>query len=344
MTIDIVKDSVVYVLCPAYFKTGGTELLHQYVNVLVNSGKVKCKMVYPDATQDKNINPAFEKYINEYCELKDVADNKNNVLIVPEVMTDYLKCFQNVKKVIWWESVDNYLSRSSVFFNIKNFKSNPKNSLRFIKNIILKKKNGVSKKYLKKVDYHFVQSFYAKAFLSDLGINNNVFYVSDYLNDTYLDAIDCFDKNVKENYVCYNPLKGKRDTNKIIRKMKDVKFVKLINMRNEQVKDSLLHSKLYIDFGNHPGKDRFPREAASMGCCIITNKKGSAKYKEDVFIPDEFKFKSINKELPLIKKTIIKCLNDYDNECIKFEEYRKRIKAEKEMFVNNVVNCYSLKD
>ena len=51
----------------------------------------------------------------------------------------------------------------------------------------------------------------------------------------------------------------------------------------------MMESKVYIDFGNHLGKDRIPREVAS-GCCIITGKTGADKYKEDVYIGEKFKF------------------------------------------------------
>ncbi len=38
-------------------------------------------------------------------------------------------------------------------------------------------------------------------------------------------------------------------------------------------------AKLYIDFGYHPGKERMPREACLLDCCLIIGKDGSAKYK-----------------------------------------------------------------
>lgn len=49
-------------------------------------------------------------------------------------------------------------------------------------------------------------------------------------------------------------------------------------------------SKVYIDFGNHPGKDRIPREAAISGCIVITGKRGAAAFAEDVCIPETYKF------------------------------------------------------
>ena len=51
-------------------------------------------------------------------------------------------------------------------------------------------------------------------------------------------------------------------------------------MTPEQVVDLMSESKVYIDFGNHPGKDRIPREAVINGCCVITGVRGSARFKE----------------------------------------------------------------
>ena len=48
-------------------------------------------------------------------------------------------------------------------------------------------------------------------------------------------------------------------------------------------------TKLYIDFGYHPGKDKMPREAVLFNNCVITNLKGSAYNKFDIPINKQFK-------------------------------------------------------
>lgn len=75
-------------------------------------------------------------------------------------------------------------------------------------------------------------------------------------------------------------------------------------MTNEMVVETLQRVKFYIDFGNHPGKDRIPRGVAIWECCIITGKRGSAKYFEDVFISAEFKFDDIEINIPKIVSKI----------------------------------------
>lgn len=92
----------------------------------------------------------------------------------------------------------------------------------------------------------------------------------------------------------------------------DVNWVPLVNMTNDQVKQKMLNSKVYIDFGNHPGKDRFPREAAISGCCIITGKRGAANYYEDVRIPEKFKFNQYKTKPENIIHRIRECLDSFE--------------------------------
>lgn len=84
-------------------------------------------------------------------------------------------------------------------------------------------------------------------------------------------------------------------------------------MTRDEVAKLLSTAKVYIDFGNHAGKDRIPKAAIS-GCCVITGKDGSAKFYEDVPIDEEFKFKTINKNIPLIVEKIKHCFDNYEFE------------------------------
>lgn len=58
----------------------------------------------------------------------------------------------------------------------------------------------------------------------------------------------------------------------------DLRWVPLIGMTTEEMRSCMSKSKVYIDFGNHPGKDRIPREAAISGCIVITGKRGAAAF------------------------------------------------------------------
>lgn len=58
-----------------------------------------------------------------------------------------------------------------------------------------------------------------------------------------------------------------------MKKARELNFKPIINMTRDEVIRELQRAKVYIDFGNHPGKDRIPREAAILGCCAIVGKR-----------------------------------------------------------------------
>ena len=96
-------------------------------------------------------------------------------------------------------------------------------------------------------------------------------------------------------------------------------------------------SKIYVDFGHHPGKDRIPREAAANGCCVITNKKGSAAYNQDVPIPDGYKFDDLIASLDEIDVLLYEICDNFADHMKDFDSYREMIKSEKAKFDKDVI-------
>ena len=331
------EKSIVYVLSPAFYKTGGTELLHQYVHVLNEHG-IKAFITYIDATDDRNINESFSCYVKEFCNACDIVDSSSNVLIVPEVLTGYIKKFKNLRSVIWWESVDNYMLRVSPVFCFK--KKRIRRGIKTIIDRLFRKTTDCWLSQLALADYHFVQSYYALDYLKKRKITSNVFFVSDYLNPIYIENKPSFSD--RKDIVLFNPKKGYHFTKRIMKLDRLHKYLALTNMTNQQVFETLNSAKVYIDFGNHPGKDRFPREAAKCGCCIITNHEGSAGFYEDVPIPDKYKFKPKRKSIRAIIKTIDECIRDYELRISDFEYYRSFIDKEKDLFGKAVIGCYEI--
>ena len=82
----------------------------------------------------------------------------------------------------------------------------------------------------------------------------------------------------QEWILLYNPKKGLDKVLPIIEQTPWLKWIPLINLTEEDMIAYMHLAKVYVDFGNHPGKDRIPREAAICGCCVITNREGSAAY------------------------------------------------------------------
>jgi len=266
---------MIYIACPEKFATGGTELLHQlYYKLKFYTNNVRI-FYHNYSNSGSPINTRFEKYQVEYvCEILDV---KKSILIVPEVATELLNNYKFISKSIWWLSVDNYLN------TIGDMNSN-------IESLIKKAKMIYRKSYFKKIVnfkddsiLHLCQSHYAMHFLQKKKIKN-LLYLSDYIGDNFLVEHVDYSSTDRKNRVLYNPIKGIEFTKKIMLFEKTIEFLPLVNMNQTQIIELCKKSKVYIDFGNHPGKDRFPREAALLGCAIITGKRGSAKFSGDVKI------------------------------------------------------------
>ena len=310
--------SMIYVACPANHATGGTELLHQLVHKLSKKG-FPVKIFYYNAginSKEGLVHPAFEKY---GCEsVTSIIDEAKFVLIVPEIKAELLLKYKNLKKVIWWLSVDNFYwkprrIRIARFFG-------------FYKSIDINNRQKLD------IHAHLVQSHYAKDHLEMKGITN-IYYLSDYLNEAFFVPSE---KVQKENVVLYNPRKGWKFTKKLIKASQELQWRALENMSPADIVNLMRRSKVYIDFGNHPGMDRFPREAAISGCCIITGRKGSAAFDEDVAIPAEFKFKDVKVEINNIIAKINSCMMNYETEYIKFNEYRDFIEKQESDFEKDI--------
>jgi len=351
MSIQIDKDSIIYVVAPANASTGGPELLHQLVLHLRVDLKINAYMYYIPNNHSAPIHNAYRKYGNPY--IREPDDNKNNILIVPEVygaISTFGK-FKNLQKAIWWLSVDNFYKS---FLHQNFFESL---SLRIINRIkkgmglepldlsevaLRKYKNYNLKQniYIKQAILHLVQSEYARQHLIRKEIKN-IKYLSDYLNEDFLKTKT--DISIKENIVAYNPKKAYRFTKKIIdigRKV-GIKFIPIENMTRDDVVRLLQRTKIYIDFGNHPGKDRIPREAAILKCCVITGLRGSAKYKEDVNIPFNYKFEDKEKNISKVIGKIQEIFNNYEIKIEEFQEYVNQIKEEKNKFLKDLFFIYT---
>lgn len=323
----ISNKSKVYIACPPNKATGGPELLHQLASKL---SKIDVNAVMFYFPIEKNVSPIHEnysKYVENY--VFEITDNEENVLIVPETRTSILKRYNKIQKVIWWLSVDNY----SVNYN--SHKNRLKRILGYNDFFNI---NKIS--HRNDVNLHLVQSKYAELYLKKYKINS-IEYLTDYIRSDYLNEQDDFNEEYKEDIVLYNPLKGFSFTKKLIENSIDIRWVPIINLKPEELKILISKSKVYIDFGNHPGKDRLPRECALLRCCIITGKRGSAANDSDISIPSKFKFNDSVENIEEILFCIKDCLNNYSHNVSKFESYRKEIVQQEKRFEFEVSKIFN---
>lgn len=287
-----------------YYETGGPEALHQLCDAINNNGGDAYIWYYGE---DKSSSPdAYKNYNIKIT--TELVDEKEYIIVLPECEGKMIPAIKNAKVYFWWLSVDN-----NNFFQYGNTFTNP--------NI-----------------HHLYQSNYALWYL----LNNEAIYYQplfDYINDGYIENSINSEYN-KEDIVCFNPRKGYEYTQEIIKLLPDIKFVPLTNMSRDEVIDTLKKSKIYIDFGYHPGKDRFPREAALTNNCVISGFRGSAMLYNDVPI-DPLKYKFNLNELESVADRIKDCLENYDERIKDFSLYKSVIINQKEEFINQVKQIFS---
>lgn len=328
------KYSKIYVLCIGGLKTGGTELLHQLVFRLNREGQM-AYIVY--IGNDLSMPEAFKNYIETPVKrLDEIEDDAENLIIIPETKVEYVNKFSNAMTAIWWLSVDNFAIHN-------DFRS--RKELCSLKNALYNMITGEIKdktKFVLKADFHLCQSYYAIDYIKRKYNfdEEKIIYLSDYINDCYTKSYVKEDKSVRNDVILYNPAKGYKFTRKLIKATPDLEWIPLQGMTNEEIYQYLNNSKVYVDFGNHPGKDRFPREAAISGCCIITGKRGAAKFNKDVPILDKYKFDEKIVEQRAIIHCIRYCLEKYEEIINDFEQYRQIILNEKSQFINDVKNIF----
>lgn len=345
MNIRISPSTKIFVAVAANAATGGPELLHQLVYSL-RVMHIDAYMFYVPADHPQPIHQAYQTYSNPF--VRKIEDTETNIIIAPEIY-GIIKGFDQLKKiqkVIWWLSVDNFfVSRSLEKFPDQILI----NSIKILNKVIGYPKFDIHKlvmranknfnrrqdKYLASTEVHFVQSFYAKETLLKIGIpQNQIHYLSDYLNEDFLNT--GVKQGEKEDIIVYNPAKGYQFTREIIKQMPDYKFIPITKMNRLQVKKLLLKAKVYIDFGNHPGKDRMPREAAILGCCVITGLRGSANNDFDISIQNDYKFEDRKSSIPEIVDAIKRCIENYNTQIINFKNYRIEILSGKDKFLSDL--------
>lgn len=317
--LKILDNTKIYVACPPSFQTGGTEALHVLAYELRNLG-IDTVMFYRNGSESSDVvGERFKCFNIPY--VFDIEDSKDNVLVIPEIWPELLKKYKNIQRVFWWLSVDNYYVSTKSGSSIKH---------RLKQLIKFKKAQLVNFKDNKII--HLAQSEYALNFLEKNKVKNKAF-LADYLRDDFFEnEVDLTSKN-RENIVLYNPVKGFEITKKIIDAAPELTFVPLQNMTPTQVRDLCQRSKVYIDFGNHPGKDRFPREAAIQGNIVITGNRGSASFDKDVPILKCYKINQENMDVKDIVTLLKDCLENYDTHIHNFSYYRQFIKMDKEKFI-----------
>lgn len=323
--------SKVYILCPGNLNTGGPESLHQLASVLISFG-VEVYMVYIGLSdipfdEENPVHDAYKKYHVPY--VFNLEASPQNVIIVPETITSFNS--KNIRRVIWWMSVDNYLKN---LINVMNgLLPNPLS--RPVPRVFTFDKAD------KNIE-HWGQSEYVRQFLRLNGVNK-IKTIETHMSQNFLRGAAHVDLTAKKNIIAYNPRKGFEITGQIIKLEPELDWRPIMGMTRMQVQELLAQAKVYIDFGEFPGRERLPREATLSGCVVITGKRGASANDVDINIPDEFKF-SLEDSVPYqVIKKIQEVFEDFETAYAKQKAFRdKELNAQK-VFIEAVAKALEIR-
>jgi hypothetical protein len=326
----------IFLLCPEA-PTGGPEALHQLgLDIDRHGGTAKMAYCGPHTrlTIDQDIircegpgenpvSPMLEYFaIYQPQPLKEARLTPRSLVVFPEVMTE-LAVAPSVDKsrhALWWLSVDNALSQ-----NFRLTDATYRQEFFSHDNLI-----------------HFYQSAYAHDFLKKAGAKNCI-TLSDYTDPNFIMRSLTPSGNPpiahRPNVICFFPNKGVTLARQFIAHgtlRHAVELTPIIHMTKMQVRDTLFNSRIYIDFGHHPGKDRVPREAAIAGAIVLLHAKGAAIYEADHPLSTTYKFTEADIASGRLHTLIDQILDDPETHFTAQMPYREAILAERDKFDREV--------
>lgn len=305
-----------YVLCPQGLVTGGAEALHQLVHHARNLGQ-DANICYYDRSEQ--VTEAYRHY--NVAVTRVPLDSSDAAVVVAETHPEGLAGINRARRVVWWLSVDNY-------FAAREPEASPPydDTSDFLAGLCHPSKQII----------HLAQSEYARQFLLRREVRPRM--LTDYLSAPFLARAAGAQQQPKKDVVLYNPKKGLAFTERLIDASKGVlEWVPIQGLSADGVAELLAESKLYVDFGEHPGRDRIPREAAISGCCVITGTRGAAGNDIDIPIPRRF---VLDEDMPDVVQRFIELSMDtmrrFDEVSAEFASYRETIANQEKLFAEEV--------
>lgn len=322
----------IFIYSSAGAVTGGPEALHQMACKAGQMGFDVSVVYFPEARSHAVPEPYLSYNVKVAARAVDAADS---IVVFPEVLTHLAARFRKATRVIWWLSVDNYFNAMNKRLESKRRKGWKKKIAHYLRGY---------REYMFQPEerlYHAAQSEYARRFLLSKGIGE-VFMLTDYLRRDFLERAT-LDIHKREDNIVYNPLKGIDFTRRLMEYCDfEANWIPIQGMTSLQVQELLSRSKVYIDFGTHPGRDRIPREAAICGSCVVTGIQGSAVNTVDVPVPGKYKFdEKASDVLSRVAAMLVEILGDYDLLARDLDTYRETIVCQEQCFEREVSTLFT---
>jgi len=302
----------IQVVCPANYVTGGAESLHNLV-VAISSLGVSATIVYFPFSESSLTPARFQHYGVKVSVLNDTQDT---LVIFPEIFPMEALRLGKAKAAIWWLSLDYFRERYDDSLD----------RYRYIKRALQGRRPIAGIRALRRL-LHFSKSYYDESYLRAHGITP--IRLTGPISRFYLSKFEENEQAYRENQILYNAAKGKATIDLLIARYPQYSFVPLINLDEHSLLARYQKSKVYADFGHHPGRDRMPRESVVCGCCVITGRKGSAANPFDIPISDCFKLDERSERFAEQFALLVdRVFTNFELVSAKFEPYRREVLAE----------------
>ncbi|MGY1649666.1 hypothetical protein [Geodermatophilus sp. SYSU D01119] len=258
--------------CPTE-PTGGPEAIHQasqalnaqgmpsdivYVGNDSHLGMENGRMTYRPPTVNPSLE-AFRRY--DPVVSRGAVMRKQHLIVLPEVHAGHFGVFRGASVAVWWLSVDNLFVVTDEFTRRALFSAT---TVR-----------------------HWHQSAYAQDFLQRQGIRTST-PLADYTTPEFTDHVPTGPN--PSAVIAYNPVKGADLSSAFFSQHPEHRPAPIQGMTKAQIVELLRGTRVYVDFGHLPGKDRLPREAAASGAVVFVRRKGAGAFAEDFPLPDLFRF------------------------------------------------------
>lgn len=306
----------VYIVTSGDMITGGPEVSHQLADAL-NQDVERAFMVYFPARFD--VPAPYRNYRVRPVAAETIEPD--SIVVLPEPCAQMVTCWPRSDIYFWWLSVDG----AAIAANIRG--SDLDEELRTL--------------LQRHVTKHLYASEYARSYLADRGVAAHRLFDPQRLE--YRQALAQPLTQERPNLLVYNPKKGGEARTRQILDMLDgrIEAIPITNMLPDKVQDLLTQAKVCIDFGDHPGKDRLPREAAACGACVLVNQRGSAANALDVPIPDEFKIDDTRPGFEHVVADKVRALmDDFPRQQARFNDYRNQIAQDSADFFEDVAAIF----
>ncbi len=305
----------IQIVCPGNMVTGGTESLHLLASVM-QSLRLEASIVYYPFQKTFETPNAYSAYRVKVTRFQDIEDT---LTIFPEILLMRALKVSSSVSAIWWLSVDNFLKRK--------YKNSLLNTIVYLAEVLRGNRPIFINSTLKHL-VHFSKAEYDKEFLAARGVS--AFNLTGPLNPEFL-ALRLINSDLynRKNTILYYPRKGHHAVDRLIKAHPRLSFQPLERLSRRDLIQTFKSSKIFVDFGHHPGRERMTREAAICGCCVITNRRGSARNSVDVPIPERFKLDDQHCLFPdLFADRVYEIFNGFDVISQEYDPYRKIILSE----------------